>query len=102
MNLRTVEIRFSFNDWADDYWQWAETPSKIAKWGDTYAPNNYSFSVKEDESGEAALVLTAHNVSRSFSSFALLTGNGISILKETEYAPIHPCAAALFDFGDNK
>lgn len=102
MNLRTVELGFSLNDWTDDNWQWGEIPSKIAKWGDTHAPNNYSFSVKEDENNEIVLVLTAHNVSRSFSSFALLTGNGISILNETEYAPIHPCAATLFDFGDNE
>ena len=102
MNLRTVELGFSFDDWTDDDWRWVGAPSKIAKWGDTYAPNNYSFKVQEDEEGDCVLALTVRNVPQSFSLFALLTGTGISILGETEYAPIHPEAESLFDFGDNE
>ena len=102
MNFRSVNLAFSFTDWVrdNDMNIWDLAPTKIAKWANTYVPNNHSYLGLNTE--VEALVLTLHNVPRSVVTFALMSGPGITILDDTEYAPIHPDALSLFDFGDTE
>jgi hypothetical protein len=104
MNYRSIDLAFSFTDWVqdDDRDIWDRLPPKIAKWANTYVPNNHLYRGLESGEEESVLVLTLDNVPRSFVTFALMSAPGIKILDETEYAPIHPGALPLFNFGDTE
>lgn len=102
MNYRSIDLAFSFTDWVEDndMYIWDQAPAKIAKWANTYVPDNHSY--RGLCSKEEALLLTLRNVPRSTVTFALMSAPGVRILNEIEYAPIHPAALSLFEFGDTE
>ena len=97
MNYRSIDLAFSA-DWFDDNDQniWRYPPNKIKEWLNLHGLNSYLYRGVKDE----GFVLTVSHIPRPFTSFALLTAPGIKLLNETEYAPIHPDALLLFEFGD--
>lgn len=102
MNLKSIDLSFSFDDWVDDSWEFEKIPFAIAKWADLHAPHRHSYNMSETDDGGLGHVLTVTNVPASFATFAVLSGNGIQVIREVGYAPIHPLVEGLFDFGDDK
>jgi hypothetical protein len=98
-NLRSVTFAFDFSTWISDDYAWGETPKKIAQWAESHYPHQYSFYT--DLNDNNGFFVKFNNIPKSFITYTMLSTQGVSVIDQVEYCPIHPDVLPLFNFGDD-
>jgi hypothetical protein len=101
-NLRSVTFAFDFSTWVGDNYVWGETPKKIKQWAESHYPYRYSFHTELDNSHKDAVFVRFNHVPKNFITYTMLSMQGVSVIDQVEYCPIHPDVLPLFDFGENE